>query len=104
MRDDKKRRRLHEADTKRVWHFHLRSSLKLSTAPTMAVSSSAWTLLANGMAVSTSIIAAALALKLSVLSISELTKVQISLLWLEPSHIYLVINGIIVTIAASFKI
>ncbi|KAI6680831.1 hypothetical protein NL676_034712 [Syzygium grande] len=40
----------------------------------MAVSSSAWTPLANGMAVSTAIISAALALKLSVLSISELAK------------------------------
>lgn len=65
---------------------------------------------AKGVAVSAAVLSAALALKLSAPSVSELAKVRIPLLWLsllswlEPPYIYLVINGIIFTIAASSKL
>ncbi|XP_030543538.1 uncharacterized protein LOC115750376 [Rhodamnia argentea] len=76
----------------------------------MAASSSAWVLSAKGVAVSAAVLSAALAMKLSAPSISELARVQIPLLWLsllswlEPPYIYLVVNGIIATIVASFKL
>ncbi|XP_030469426.1 uncharacterized protein LOC115687867 [Syzygium oleosum] len=77
-----------------------------------ASSSSARWLSARGAAVSAAVLAAALALalRLSAPSISELAKVQIPLLWLsllswlEPPYVYLVINGIIATIAASSRL
>ncbi|KAI3408345.1 DUF4408 domain-containing protein [Psidium guajava] len=76
----------------------------------MAVSSSTWVLSAKGVAVLVAVLSAALALKLSAPSVSQLARVQIPLLWLsllswlEPPYIYLVINGIIATIAASSKL
>ncbi|KAI6704996.1 hypothetical protein NL676_007958 [Syzygium grande] len=75
-----------------------------------ASSSSARWLSARGAAVSAAVLAAALVLGLSAPSVSELAKVQIPLLWLsllswlEPPYIYLVINGIIATIAASSRL
>ncbi|KAF8029689.1 hypothetical protein BT93_E2194 [Corymbia citriodora subsp. variegata] len=76
----------------------------------MAAYSGAWALSARVAAASTAVLAVLLALKLAAPSVAELARVQIPLLWLsllswlEPPYIYLVINGIIFTIAASSRL
>ncbi|KAF8029784.1 hypothetical protein BT93_E2268 [Corymbia citriodora subsp. variegata] len=76
----------------------------------MAAYSGAWALSARVVAASVAVLAVVLALKLAAPSVAELARVQIPLLWLsllswlEPPYIYLVINGIIFTIAASSRL
>ncbi|KAK8594529.1 hypothetical protein V6N13_015451 [Hibiscus sabdariffa] len=75
----------------------------------MASAATAWTLSLKVLFISTGVLAVALGLKVSVPLVLEFSESQAPLLWttfrswLKPPYLYVVINGIIITIAASSR-
>ncbi|KAL4388898.1 hypothetical protein GQ457_09G002060 [Hibiscus cannabinus] len=72
-------------------------------------SATAWTLSLKVLFISTGVLAIALGLKVSVPLVLEFSESQAPLLWttfrswLKPPYLYVIINGIIITIAASSR-